>query len=315
MITIADILVVAAVAWFVFRGWQVGLEKASVAALEVLGCFTLAVLLHEALAGLVHAAAGWVLGDSASQAWAVLLAFSLLAWGSFAALRYWLHRDRGDEPETEIDPLSDRLGGAVAGGIGGALFAGGVMVTLSMTPFLAGLKPSGDRMLLDVGKLLLRSGGQFALERHEGRSLPLEGEPPSRMSDRAARLTSEPWFDVDDDGACTPADRYRDVDGSGVFTKDLYFSDVDADGVRRVGLVDKYVAGRWDAALMSDDRPRPDLKKPAVTEPAKRKPEPAKPAKPAKPESPKPAKPEPAKPEPTKPVKPEPGQKEPEDEF
>jgi len=263
MITLADILVIAAVLGFAYWGWLVGLETAAVAALELVACLVAAVLLHEMVAGLLLAGMELAVGDWASQSWSVLLAFTLISWGSFAAIRQGLHRKPGGEEETDIDPLADRLGGAVAGGIGGAVFAGGVLVTLSMIPFLAWLKPSGDRMLLDVGKTVLRVGCQFAFDqRDEGRSLPLEGEPPSRMSVASASLASEPWFDTDEDGVCTDADRFRDVDDNDLFTKDLYFLDVDADGMRRIGLVDKYVAGRWDAALVSEDRPRPDLKKP-----------------------------------------------------
>jgi hypothetical protein len=162
-------------------------------------------------------------------------------------------------------------------------------------PFLAGLKPSGDRGLVDMGKMTLRAAGQFAPEVHEGRSLPVWGEPPSRSSDQTARLTSEPWFDADGDRNYTDVDRFRDVDANGTFSKDLYFKDVDGDGMRRIGLVDKYIVGRWDAELISDDRPRPDLKKP---EPKKPEPQP----KPAAPQTapkpvPKPATPRASPPE------------------
>lgn len=264
MITFFDILVVAAIVGCAYWGWLMGLEAAGVAALELLACLSVAVILHEPLAGFLHAGFTSVLGDWIGSAWSVLLAFSLLAWGPFALLRSQFHRldDDGDHDVAEIDPLADRVAGAVAGGIGGAVIAGGVLVTLSMVPFLAGLKPSGDRMLLDVGKLVLRAAGSFAGERHEGRSVPVWGEPPSRMSVASARLTSEPWFDTDDDGTFTDADRFRDVDGNGTFTKDLYFVDVDDDGLRRIGLIDKYVVGRWDGSLQSNDRPRPESVKP-----------------------------------------------------
>lgn len=272
MITFLDFIVIVAVLGFAYWGWLVGLETASIAALELVACLGLAVVLHESVAGWLHAAAAAVVGEWASQAWSVLLAFALLAWGAFAAIRLGLHPASGeDAAAAAIDPLGDRLGGAVAGGFGGVLFAGGILVTLSMIPFLAWLKPSGDRMRLDVGKTVLRSGGDLAGERHEGRSVPLWGEPASRSSNAAARLASEPWVDVDGDGKFTDADRYRDVDGSGTFTKDLYFDDVDGDGLRRVGLIDKYVAGRWDGGLISEDRPRPDATRPAAP-PAPRKP-------------------------------------------
>jgi len=300
MITLFDLLVVAAILGAAYWGWLVGVEVASVAALELLACLGVAVMLHEAVAGFLRAGFTFVLGDWVGSAWSVLLAFAGLAWGSFALIRLLIHErktsadDRAAHEHAEIDPLADRAAGAVAGGIGGAVLAGGALVTLSMVPFLAGLKPSGDRMLLDVGKLVLRAAGQFAGERHEGRSLPLWGEPPSRMSEPTARLASEPWFDADEDGSCGDADRFRDVDGSGIFTKDLYFTDVDGDGVRRVGLVDKYVAGRWDALVRSDDRKRPELEKPPkpAAKPAP-KPSPKKPAvvPPPKPPDPRPAEP------------------------
>jgi colicin import membrane protein len=113
------------------------------------------------------------------------------------------------------------------------------------------------------------------------------------------------------------------VDGDGIFTKDLYFLDVDGDGMRRIGLIDKYVAGCWDASLRSDDRPRPDVKKtaspaPVVVVPSSQpavKPQAAPEPKPgdAKPDpaKPDPAKPDPAKPDPAKPGQIKPGPREP----
>ena len=44
------------------------------------------------------------------------------------------------------------------------MLVGGVLVTLSMVPFLAGLKPSGDRLARDAGKFVLRAMGQFVRE-------------------------------------------------------------------------------------------------------------------------------------------------------
>lgn len=287
MIRIFDILVVAAAIGFGYWGWLVGSLPATIAALEVLACLACAVVLHEWLAGVVHGVFGLLFGDAVSPGWAVLVAFAGLAWGTFALLRTQLHRQTDDEDD-DVDPLIDRLLGAVAGVAGGIVFAGGVLVTLSMVPFLEGLKPSGDRLLLDAGKLALATCSQFVTEKHEGRVLPIWGEPPSRVSVASARLASDPWFDVDDDGACTEQDRYRDVDGNGTFSKDLYYEDVDQDGLRRIGLVDKYVVGRWDGGLKSDDRPRADLKKPEPPKPV-----PPKPA--AQETAPRQAKPDPGK--------------------
>jgi hypothetical protein len=279
MISLIDILIVAAVLGFTFWGWRVGAAAAIVAGLETLACLAIAVVFHEWLAGVFQFIVVTAFGDSVSSGWSVLVAFAMLAWGTFAILRLQFHRSPGDE--TDDDPLVDRLLGATAGAMGGVVFVGGTLVTLSMVSFLGGFKPSGDRLVMDCGKLVLRAMGQFVHERHDGWPLPLWGEPASRSADASARLTSEPWFDADDDGACTEADRYRDVDGNGTFSKDLYYTDVDRDGVRRIGLIDKYVAARWDAALMSNDRPRPDAPKPPAPVP--------QPPKPTKPDGRKPA--------------------------
>lgn len=297
MITLVDLLIVAAVLGFAFWGWRTGGAIATTAALELLACLAVAVVLHEWLAGLLHHVAATAFGDAVSSGWSVLLAFAILAWGTFATLRMQCHRRPGDDEsdEADDDPLLDRLLGAAAGAAGGVVFVGGVLVTLSMVPFLAGLKPSGDRLVLDAGKFVLRAMGQFVHERHEGWPIPLWGEPPSRSAVASARLTSEPWFDADDDGACTVADRYRDVDGNGTFSKDLYYTDVDRDGMRRIGLIDKYVAGRWDAGLMSDDRPRPDAAKPPQPAvPPQPSQKPATPPKPGQPQKPDAGKPPPA---------------------
>lgn len=293
MINLIDLLIVAAILGFAYRGWIAGLEAASIEALELLACLSIAVLAHEAVAAFLHTGVTLALGDGVSVSWSIVLAFSLLGWGVFACIRLLAHGKPADDEDQEgdVDPLGDRLAGAIAGGFGGALFVGGALVTISMVPFLAGMKPSGDRMLLDVGKTVLRAGGQFATESHEGRSLPLWGEPPSRTSDLKARLASEPWFDTDDNGEYSDADRFRDVDGNGTFSKDLYYKDVDGDGVRRIGLVDKYVVGRWDAELISDDRSRPDLKPAVAKEPTAPKPAAAKETATPKPEVTQPPKP------------------------
>lgn len=289
MLTLFDLIVAAALLGLAWWGGMAGLRAAAVAALEATCCVLLAVVLHETVAGYLHAGFVMAFGDAISQSWAILLCFVGIAWGLLALIRMWIHPrdDEEEEADDGIDPLVDRIGGILAGGFGAVLFVGGLLITLSMIPFLAWLKPSGG-LLLDVGGMVVRMADSFAGERFEGRSLPIYGEPASRSSDPAARLTSEPWFDADEDGSFGEADRYRDVDGNGTFTADLYYTDVDQDGMRRIGLLDKYVVGRWDGDLLSLDRNR---------EPANGKGKPgATPAKPAKPAPGKPTKPTPSKP-------------------
>lgn len=263
-----DILVIAAILGCGWLGLRLGLRDAVVAGLELLACLAVATVGHEPLADLLEAGLQAVLGPLVPQAWLVPLAFGGLLWGTLAALRRVLHgQPEAEDPldgeeEAGIGLLVNRAGGALAGAVSGLLLVGAALVTLSMVPLLSGLKPVGDRMRIDAGRIALEAGGMFAGDRHEGRSLVIHGEPASRQALLSARLSSEPWLDMDGDSMPTDADRFRDVDGSGSFTKDLYYTDVDGDGVRRVGLYDKYVAGCWGSTLNHDDRQRPVEKKP-----------------------------------------------------
>jgi uncharacterized membrane protein required for colicin V production len=261
-----DIIVLAFVLYFAYLGWEKGMWTAGVAALEVLACVSLAVILHEPVAGFLHS---WLLAVSSdlSQTWAIFITFAILAWVPLLLLRIKFHTDDVvNLSYVEIDPLSDRVGGVIAGGIGGALFVGGILVTASMVPFLAPLKPSGDRMIFDPGKFVLHAAGRLVTERpegHEGPPVAIEGGPLSSKTDRRAILTCEPWFDVNEDGEFSEeTDRYRDADGDGSYSKAIYAADVDRTGKRRVGLIDKYVAACWDERLLMPVQKRTDITPP-----------------------------------------------------
>lgn len=262
-----DLIVLACVLFFAYLGWEKGMWTAGVAALELLACLSLAVLLHEPIANFLTPWMWSLVSSELSQTWAILITFGLLAWVPFAVLRYRCHKEEKVNLDfVDIDPLSDRIGGAIAGGVGGVLFVGGILVTVSMTPFLAPMKPSGDRLMFDVGKVVLQTCGHFVIERpegYEGPPLPIFGGPVSTKLDKRAILTCEPWRDVNDDTEFSEeTDRYRDVDASGGYTKDLYAADVDGTGRRRIGLIDKYVTGCWDTLLLAQTRKRTDVAKP-----------------------------------------------------
>ncbi len=260
MITLLDIVVLSLVLFYAYLGWEAGIGSASIAALELLGCLVAAAILQEAIAGFLHSSVlSWV-SSEISPAWSVCIAFAGVAWGGFAALRYRFHKIVAVNPEElDIDPLSDRIGGVIAGGIGGALFVGGVLMTVSMVPFLASFKPS--RMQLDVGQLVYLVVGRFVADDYGGLPISVWGEPASAKSDKGALLGEEPWVDVDDDGEASESDRYRELDANDSFSKDLYFVDVDRDGRRRLGFVDKYVIGCWDDNYVrSTVRQRTDIK-------------------------------------------------------
>jgi hypothetical protein len=265
-----DILVIASVLGCGWLGFRHGLLAAVVAALELLACLAIAMVMHEPIVSLVDDGMQMAVGPLVPQAWLLAIVFAGLLWGAFTLIRRGLHREEDDsllDDDEGAVAVANRVGGAVAGGLGGLLLAGGALVTISMVPLLSGLKPVGDRMFIDAGRIALQAGGLFAGELHEGRSLVLHGEPGSRSSILSAGLTSEPWLDLDGDSTPTEADRFRDLDESGAFTPDLYYTDVDGDRMRRIGMIDKYICGCWTSALNHDDRPRPVEKKPVPPKP------------------------------------------------
>jgi hypothetical protein len=256
MYDLAVVVVVLAGAWF---GSTAGVLPAATLAVELFAGFAAAVLLHELLGGLLASALRMalepVLGlDFPFQGVSVALVFALVTWGTFAAIRLLYHPeqpirlDLQTEAEETPPPLV-RLTGAVAGGLAGFVGAGAALVTLSMLPLPALLRPAPARMFADAGRVLLRAAGQFQPDLHEGRSLVVDGEPPTRASQAGAGLTSEPWIDVDADGSFSEADRWHDVDDNGTFTAGLAYVDVDGDGTRRIGLIDKYATGAWNGML------------------------------------------------------------------
>jgi hypothetical protein len=259
-----ELLVLAAVIGCGWVGVRIGLASIAAATLELLGCAIGAAIVHEPLVALLDAGVKFVLGDVSLEAWLYPLVYAAITAGGFMGLRRLLHRDSLLPGDPRDDSLFEKAAAAVAGGIGGFVAAGAMLITISMLPMLSSIKPTPRRMFLDAGRPVLRAAAAFAGDVHDGRSLPVFGEPPSRAADPNARLTSEPWFDADGDGEMGESDRFSDVDANGIYTKDLYYSDLDGDGIRRVGLLDKYVAGCWQYEVLQFDRERTDLAKPVA---------------------------------------------------
>ncbi len=191
------------------------------------------------------------------QSWTIFFVFALLMWGTMLTLWLVVHPKIVAAKEIKTIEAIDMAGGAVAAGFAGALFIGAAMVTWSMCPLLSFLRIPAQHMFLDVGKTALRTAGGFSGERHEGRSLVLYGEPPSRESVGAARLASETWYDTDANNVLDDHDPFFDADANGAFTKDFYYEDVDGNRLRRVGLIEKYTVGRWDSQVLVANRDRP----------------------------------------------------------
>jgi hypothetical protein len=271
-----DLIVVVGVLYLGWLGSAHGLFATAVTLLEVYGATALAILLYEPLAGLLTGFAeeqlAFFLPDGFPfEAWAVFLSFAVLLWGTVAVLWIFVH-PKITPPDIPGYPAVDMGGGFLLAAFAGALTIGGALVTWSMCPLLGFLRVPAQHMFFDVGKMTLRAGGRFLGDRHEGRSLPILGEPPSRESVGAARLASEVAYDVDAAGTIEDSDPFFDADGNGVYTKDLYYLDVDGDRRRRIGMAEKYTVARWDSSLTSNERERPTRQPPAAAKPAPVKP-------------------------------------------
>ena len=280
---IFDLGVLIGILYLAWLGSAFGVYSSAVTALELFVSLSLAVLLHEPIAGflapILQDNLALFLPESVSiQAWSVFLSFALLMWGTMLAFWLYVHPKIISKEIKSIEAI-DMAGGAVAAGFAGALFIGAALITWSMCPLLSFLRIPAQHMFLDVGKTALRTAGVFAGERHEGRSLVLYGEPPSRESVGSARLAGETWYDTDANNMPDDHDPYFDADGNGTFTKDLYYEDVDGNRMRRVGLIEKYTVGRWDSQVLVANRDRP-VKGPAKTA-AKPAPPPPPPPPPA----------------------------------
>jgi hypothetical protein len=289
-----DLGVLIGILYLAWVGSAFGVYSSAVTALELFVALSLAVLLYEPIAGfltpILQDNLALFLPESVSiQAWAVFLSFALLMWGTMLALWLVVHPKIISTEIKSIEAI-DMAGGAVAAGFAGALFIGAVLVTWSMCPLLSFLRIPAQHMFLDVGKTALRTAGVFAGERHEGRSLVLYGEPPSRESVGSARLANESWYDTDANNTTDDHDPYFDADGNGTFTKDLYYEDVDGNRLRRVGLLEKYTVGRWDSQILVANRDRPvkGLAKSAAKPPAPPQPAPPPPPPPGQPAEPQP---------------------------
>ena len=183
-----DLLVIATVLGCGWLGIRLGATATAAAALELLVCVLTAVVLHEPVIAAIDGGLKEAIGDVVSESWLYPLVFAAIGWGGFAGLRAVLHGGGLLPAEERDDAPIERAAAALAGGVAGIVLAGGALLNLSMLPILAGIKPTPQRMYCDAGSLVLRAAAAFAGEWHEGRSIPIDGEPPLPSSRSSARL-------------------------------------------------------------------------------------------------------------------------------
>lgn len=258
MAILFDVLVLGGIGLCGWLGFQRGLIPTVWLALQVFISVSLGLLLGESLSSIISDGLRFLLEPTLPQgfpfeAWSVFLAFMIAAWAPLAALRWLLP---GPDVSDEELALAEQAGGGLAGILGGTVFVGGVLVSLSMQPLIAAIRPPANAMYCDAGRLVIGTAGRFSGESHDGWSLVAFGEPAADRSVVTAKITSEPWHDPDFNSRYDEGEAFADVDGDGIFTKDLRYVDADNSGSRRLGLYDKYRAGCWDFSLKSDNRDR-----------------------------------------------------------
>ncbi|NDC53773.1 MAG: hypothetical protein EBZ74_05650 [Planctomycetia bacterium] len=296
---IVDIAVLITVGYLGWLGSDRGIFAMAAAGLLALASLTLAILLLEPTAaivagGLETAVAAFLPTDFPFEAWGMFLAFVILFWIPFLVLWVAVYPLLPTGGDMKSQAIIEKIGGALIGGLDGVLLLGAGLLTLSMLPFFNGLKVNADALLFDVGRSTLRAACGFAGDWHEGRSLVLDGEPITGRAGDGVRLSCEPWCDLNDDASFSETDRYRDADGNGKFSADLFYRDLDGSSARRIGLVDKYVVGRWDAYLQMNNRDLPEPQpaaaaaRPTAPPAAAKSPAPAPAKKPAEPPRPRP---------------------------
>jgi len=261
---IVDLALLGTVLYVGWLGSDRGIFEMAAFGLQLLAAVILGVLLMEPLADLIgsglESGLGPFLPESISiEAWAIFFSFALLCWLPFLALLVNVHPRFAGGGEMKSITTVEKIGGALVGGIDGVLIVGAILLTLSLLPFFDGLKVNSNNVHFDVGRTVLHAASGFAGEWHEGRSLAMLGEPPSRESVPESRLSSEPRLDSDAGGEVSEVTRFYDVDENGAFTENLYYTDVDGSLSRRIGMIEKYVVGRWDGnmVILNRDRPQP----------------------------------------------------------
>lgn len=286
---VIDLAVIGTVCYLAWLGSDRGIFEMSALGLQLLVSVILGILLLEPVASVLGAGLESALGpflpqSMSPEALALFLSFLLLCWLPFLILFTNVHSRLAGVGDMRSITMVEKIGGALMGGIDGLLILGTILITVSLLPFLQGIKVDGNSLHFDVGRAVLRTAAGFAGDWHEGRSLVMQGEPPSRESVATARLSSEARYDLDQDGQPSEADRFYDVDDNGGFTKDLYYDDLNQDSARRIGMIEKYVVGRWDGYIVIQDRERPTQESPgdgATSLPATAQAPPPAPAQPA----------------------------------
>lgn len=230
-----DLIVIGIVLAMAAYGAHFGLFLAVLAGMHALVSLVVALAFAEPLADLLK-------GFEMPAAYTFPAAFVGLFVGAVVAIRMAVG---GFVPAgvVRFTPAIDKGGGGLFGALAGLVFAGAVLIACSMLP--EAFRIDGSKLRLDAGTRLLRTFARCAEPNEAGRSLLVQGEPPSTKELPEGLQCSELFVDLNDNDAFDAGEPYLDADGNGSFTLQVPFTDANANGRRDVGIVESYRLGAW----------------------------------------------------------------------
>lgn len=168
MQTLGDLLVLAIVLGTAAYGVSSGLFIATIVGMQALTAVMIAL-------GFFQPCAALLISLDMPPVYAVPVAFGLLALGTAVILRLLIGRYVPSDA-VSFEPLVDKVGGGLLGGIAGIIAAGGVLLALSILPLPATLRLAPDALRFDPGSGLLRTFARVAVPDKTQQQILLDGD-------------------------------------------------------------------------------------------------------------------------------------------
>ena len=253
MQSLGDLVVIGLVLGLGFFGASSGLFIATVTAMHALTTFVVAL-------GFAQPFASLLVSLDMPPMYAFPAAFGILAVGIAVALRLLIgHYVRADA--VEFEPIIEKVGGGLLGGVAGIIVGGTLLVAMSIMPLPESLQIDASALRFDVGGGMLRTFARVAVPDQAQRKILLEGDaastdgdgwklvatdeatgkqvypekplPPDPPADGSAPpefvppppgMWSEPFADLNGNGDWDAGEPYLDLLADSAFTKAALFS-------------------------------------------------------------------------------------------
>ena len=171
MQSLGDLVVIGLVLGLGFFGVSSGLFIATVTAMHALTTFVVAL-------GFAQPFASLLVSLDMPPIYAFPAAFGILAVSVAVALRLLIgHYVRADA--VEFEPIIEKVGGGLLGGVAGIIVGGTLLVAMSIMPLPESLQIDASALRFDVGGGMLRTFARVAVPDPAQRKILLEGDAAS----------------------------------------------------------------------------------------------------------------------------------------